>query len=157
MNLPLTPLEEAWNTPKPKKMFSSNQYTNNQMQVKILKEADQVIHKTHPKANDNKCEHSAIIETTAESENPVNETKQGLSITITNPGLLKYLSKYNTKYINEFVQNALHEFLKTKQTTETFINKGISTISQNDNLQTILLIFVILYAIDLCMRFKRLS
>lgn len=159
MNLPLTPIEEAWNTPKPKKTYPTNQYNNNKMQIKMLKQANQNIQETFPSGNDNVPRHSEAIieEQIVEDVHNHNEKTKEMTIKITNQGLLNYLSKYNTNYINEFVQNALHQFLKTKQTTETFVNKSMSSISEKDNLQTILLIFVVLYAIDLCMRFKRWS
>lgn len=130
MNLSLTPISEAWDSPKQKQKRHNkeNQYTVSGTQKQMLSHANQVVHNNTPGGYSDENMHAIVqMSTNGEVEKQNDDSK--LVVHLHDPDVIEMLKPYKDEYISNIVQKSIAAYLTTSNGSniiETFVT------SQND-------------------------
>lgn len=149
MNLSLTPLSEAYNSPKIKQKTKVNIHSNTDLQKEVLQKASLKVHDSVPIGYEALHSGSDVENKT----NKVNEDKS-LIVKISDPEMIDMLKIYKDDYISELFKNLLIQSKTTKTNVETFIDKS-SEVFLETNIILGLLIFLLVADIILRLKYKR--
>ena len=150
MNLSLTPLNEAYVTPKIKKHQSTNVYNETSHQKELLKKSNMEINNGVPTGYTGEPTESSVLQEPQvhESNTPrveSNATKT-ISVSITDPELVEILDDYKVENVERVIKK---EFFKNRHHTKKRVEPFTGNISFKDvcNIDSNSLIMYILLAI----------
>jgi hypothetical protein len=142
MNLSLTPLSEAYNSPKLKPKTKQNIYTNPQHQKEVLNESNLEVQTQMPSGYSNVLEQQTIIPIT-------NNEKKSLVVKITDDELIEMLSPYKEDYVSAIIKKNMQK----RDNTEFFQNTSDNFMSEID-IKLLLGVLILLVVVDIIIRLK---
>ena len=146
MNLSLTPLSEAYNSPKIRQKTKVNIHSNTDTQKEILQKASLKVHNSVPIGYEGLHSGSDVEH---KSEDKIDENS--LTVKILDPELIDMLKIYKDDYISELFKNLLVQSKTTKASVETFVDKNNESFLETN---IILGILIFLLVADIVLRLK---
>ena len=149
MNLSLTPLSEAYNSPKIRQKTKVNIHSNTDTQKEILQKASLKVHDAVPMGYEALHSGSEVENKPADKIND-----NSLIVKISDPELIDMLKIYKDDYISTLFKNLLVQSKTTKASVETFIDKNNESFFET-NIILGILIFLLFADIVLRLKYKR--
>ena len=170
MNIPLTPIDEAWNIGKAKHTVA-NRYTTLRTQRKLLSDAGQVTGEFVPTGIDAMAISHQEVPSPQPEQHPepqpgrAQPAAAGKAITVTSPEALEALRPYNDEFISDLVARLVVQHLKgsapprvqagspkAESFTGRYAQLAADTLQDDNVFVTLVLAVVLLYSIDILIR-----
>ena len=158
MNIPMTPLSEAWNTQK-FKTHSTNKYSMPKVQQEVLLQGGHQLNTENiPKGADSfisvpQTVHSHNTSKPSIEEHSLSQTDEERTVVLKNNKVLEMLTPYTDTHIARLIEKLLADHFDDPpvvQRVETFVDQ----LSKDDTTVTIAFILLLLYAIDILVKHR---
>lgn len=172
MNIPLTPIDEAWNMGKAKHTVA-NKYATLRTQKRLLNDAGQVTGEFVPTGVDAMALSHQEVSALQEQPGPQREpgpgpgraqpTPAGKAITVTSPEALEALKPYNDEFISDLVARLVVQHFKSSTQAQAsdpkiesfsgrYARLAADTLQDDNVFVTLALAVLLLYSIDILIR-----
>lgn len=145
MNLSLTPLNEAYNSPKLKPKTKQNIYTNPQHQKEVLNESHMEVQTQIPSGYSNILEQQTIIPVVSDEKK-----EKSLVVKITDHELIEMLSPYKEDYVSTIIKKNMQK----KDNNIEFFQSTTDNFMSEIDIKFMLGVLIMLVIVDITLRVK---